>query len=352
MGDDRPSCYYEDDVLIIRASAIGSSCLWELVAAGQGYEPSTIPDFLQRAFDKGHELEPVITRMLEKKGWEIYGSQDEGHLVITPTLKIRYHPDGMTKRGGIETVVEIKALSDVLWSKAARHSVGDTIHEYKWQLSVMMHANNAPAVWVAFNKGNSNGDPCPDQGRLLTETVVRPPISLEEIVTKAKLIKELIDGDDIMVTGRECDDPKHFPCRYLHLRPEPNEGWLSNMADDEQVVSPGNQPIVPLIDATLAVDDEEKQKEIDYLVREYLMHKGIHDESKTKYEAARDRLVELSRGHNKLMTDHWLIPIIQGTNSSPDWAGMPEDIAKEAKKYVKKSSYKYVKGVKNLQEDG
>lgn len=351
MGDDRPSCYYEDDVLIIRASAIGSSCLWELVAAGQGYAPSPVPDFLQRAFDDGNRLEPVIVTKLEEAGHRIFGKQDEGELVISPTIKIRYHPDGLTYWKESATVVEIKALSDVLWQKAARWSVGDCIGEYKWQLSVMMIAEGLPGVWVAFNKGNSNGDPAPDAGRLLYESVPVPPISYEDIVKKAEQIKELIDGEDLMVSGRECDDTNHFPCRYLHLRPEDNEGWLSNMAtntDDED--SPAPAPTINMIDATLSVDDEDKQKEIDFLVREYLVNKGIVDEAKDKQDKARDSLIELSKFHKKLMTDKWLVPIIKGTNTSPDWASMPEELKAEVNKYQKRTEYRYLKGIKNLGE--
>lgn len=348
MGDDRPACYYEDDTLIIRASSIGSSCLWELVAAGQDYPPSAVPAFLQRAFDDGHTLEPIIIGMLEERGHSIYGAQEEAELVINPTLKIRYHPDGMMVWKDNESVLEIKALSDILWQKAARWSVGDCIEEYKWQISAMMHHKGKPAVWVAYNKGNSDGSNCPDQGRLLYETVLEPPISLDEIRSKAEQIKKLVDGGDLLESGRPCDNPKQFPCRYLHLRPEPNEGWL--VMDDETVDS--STPVLPpQIDATLAVDDEDKAKDIDYLVREYLMNKGLADEAKAKQDAARDKLIEYARNHKKIMTDHWLIPVIRGTNTSPDWASMPEDIRTEAKKYVKRTHYHYIQGIKNLGEE-
>jgi len=332
VGDDRPSCYYEGDTLIIRASAIGSSCLWELVAAGQGYPQSPVPDFLQKAFDDGNSLEPVIVSMLEEAGHRIFGKQDEGELQVASDVVIRYHP------------VEIKAIADAGWQKAARYSVADYISEYAWQLSVMMIAEGLPGVWVAYNKGNSNGKPCADKGRLLYETKLVPPISREEIVKKALLIKELIDGEDIMVSGRECDDPDHFPCRYLHMRPEANEseGWLT-MSDTP------TESIV-MIDATLSIDDEEKQKHIDFLVREYLVNKGIADEAKAKQDAARDELIELSKNHKKVMTDKWLIPVVKGTNTSPDWAAMPEELKEEVNKYKKSTEYRYLRDIKNLGE--
>lgn len=351
MGDDRPSCYYEGDTLIIRASAIGSSCLWELVAAGQGYEPTAVPDFLQRAFDDGNRLEPIIVGKLEEAGYRIFGKQDEGHLVVneSPPILIRYHPDGLTYWKESATVVEIKAIADAGWQKAARYSVGDYIAEYKWQLSCMMLAEQLPAVWVAYNKGISDGTPCPDQGRLLFETVHHPPISFQEIQQKALLIKELIDGEDIMVSGRDCDDPNHFPCRYLHLRPESNEGWLSNMAEDNENSPPESS--IEMIDATLAIDSEDSKKEVDFLIREYIMNKGIADEAKDKQDAARDKIIELSRMHKKVLTDKFLLTIVKGKNTTPDWASMPEELKAEVNKYQKTSEYRYIyHGIKHLGE--
>lgn len=244
MEDNRPAAYYEGDVLIIRASSIGSTCLWELVAAAQGYEPSDVPADLQRAFDEGHRLEPIIIGMLEAEGYVVTGAQDEGHLDITPTLRIRYHPDGFISNpvynvdppqppGMATRILEVKTMSNDSWQRAARGSVGDIFAEYNWQISVMMWANEIdafagdpskwymPALWVGYNKGNADGSECLDQGRLLYEPIVRPPISLDTIYNKALAVQQLVEDDDIVMSGRPCDDPSHYPCRYLFLRPTP-----------------------------------------------------------------------------------------------------------------------------------
>jgi hypothetical protein len=280
---------------------------------------------------------------LEEAGHRIFGKQDEGELVITPNIVVRYHPDGLTYWKDSATVVEIKALADAGWQKSARYSVGDYIDEYKWQLSVMMIAEGLPGLWVAFNKGISNGAECPDKGRMLYESVMLPPINFTTIRDKAIHIKELIDGDDILASGRECDDTSHFPCRYLHLRPEEStKGWL--MSD-----TPVNNPI-EMVDATLSIDDEDKKKHIDFLVREYVVNKGLADEAKAKQDAARDELIELSKFHKRMMTDKWLIPIVKGTNTSPDWASMPQDLKDEVNKYKKSTEYRYLRDIKNLGE--
>lgn len=332
MGDDRPPVYYEDNVLIIRASAIGTSCLWELVAAGQGYDQSPVPDTLQAAFDEGHRLEPIINEHLESMGYEITGHQDEGHLVIAPNLVIRYHPDGFINWKDGLRILEDKTMADSSWQRAVRGSVGDIFSEYNWQISVMMHAQQGmKAVWAAWNKGNSDGSPTPDKERIHFEPVDTPPISLTQIAEKAMLIRGLVEGEDIVVSGRPCDDPSHYPCRFLYLRPEAE---TVNM------------------DGVVEIPDSE-QEEVDRLVREYLMFKGQMDEAKTKMDAAKTALIERAGSGAKIQTDQWIVPVVNGKNVSPDWAAMPEEIREEAKKYKKETPYKYLKNIKRRGfEDG
>lgn len=348
MGDDRPSAYYEDDVLIIRASAIGSSCLWELVAAAQGYEPTPVPDNLQAAFDEGHRLEPVINEMLRADGWVITGEQDEGELVISPTLKIRYHPDGFITHsnptpnewefGSIVRILEDKTMADSSWQKAVRGSVGDVFAEYGWQISVMMWANATPtflrdiplapmpALWVAYNKGNSDGSPCPDQGRLHLQTLDRPPISLDIIRERALHIQALVEGEDILASGRPCDDPTHYPCRFLHLRPV-------------------EAPDSITIDDSVCIIPADEQEHIDYLIREYVASKGAMDEAKERMDKAKEELIARAGNSKRIVTETWDVPVVNGTNTSPDWAAMPQELKEEVKKYQKQTKYKYLRKI-------
>lgn len=339
MGDNRPPVYYEGNQLIIRTSAIGSSCMWELVAAGQGYELSEVPSNLQRAFDAGNQLEPVIIGMLEKEGYTITGQQDEGDWEVAPGITIRYHPDGFISPDTVYNprILEVKALSDVLWQKAARSSVGECIDEYAWQLSVMMIHQNMPATWVAFNKGNADGTPCPDQGRLLFENHDTPIISPEDIIAKALEIRELVEGEDILMSGRECDDPSNYPCRFLYIRPEPEGRTFAEMAANPD-------------DEILYVDGDEAE-EVDRLTRDYLMFKGQMDESKQRMDDAKNRLIEIANGKKKIVTERWAVPVVNGSNSSPDYASMPQELKDELAKYKKVTSYKYLRGIKNMGMD-
>lgn len=335
MGDDRPPVYYEGDVLIIRASAIGSTCMWELVAAGQGMPLSDVPTALQAAFDEGHRLEPIINQMLDDMGYRITGEQVEGELVITPTLKIRYHPDGYIDHGinepGPFRILEDKTMANDSWQKAAKGSVGDIFAEYNWQLSVMMWANYdgapMPALWVGYNKGNSDGSECLDQGRLLFQKVDVPPIDITELRAKALMIQSLVEGDPIMDSPLTCDYT-HYPCRFLAFRPE-----------NESKVDVGNVP------ENVEVP-EDKREEVDNLVRQYLHNKGIVDEAKQKQDEARDALLALAGPNKKLLTDRWIIPVITSSNSTYDWASVPEPLKKELAKYKKHTSYSFLRGIK------
>lgn len=347
MGDNRPPVYYEDGTMVIRASAVGGSCLWELAAAGQGYKPATLPESLVRAFRAGHELEPRIAKMLEEKhGFRFESHQDEGHLLIPlgdeSVVKVRFHSDGIAQVnvpvpidhwGQNEYVVEIKALGDDLWQKAVRGSVGDCIDEYNWQLSVMMYATGLPAVWCAYNKGKPEkmvdgimqSELCEDKGRLHLEWVDVAPISYQQIAEKVRKIKETVEGEDVVTSGRRCDDPGHWPCRYLHLRPEnPSEG-----TSNEVGVDPGIQT------------------QVDQLVSRYLAYKGIADETKQAQDRTRDELIELLGDKATYITDKWIIPVMQNTSHPVDWS----QVSREAKAEIEAAKgdvpgKPYLKGIK------
>ncbi len=319
-GDNRPPVYYEGDTLIIRASALGNSCLWELAAAGQGYEPATLPESLVRAFRAGHELEPMIAQMLvDEHGFRFESHQDEGHLILVlddgSIVKVRFHSDGIASvlipvpiehYGQEQYVVEIKALGDDNYQKAIRGSVGDCVDEYPWQLSVMMLATGLPAVWCAYNKGKPEkevdgivqSELCPDKGKLHLEWVDTPPISYDEIVEKVRAIKAAVEGDDVVGSGQRCDDPDHWPCRYLHLRPEVERGDNKDLVD----VAP------------------EYMDRANQLVKNYLHHKGVVDEAKVLQDRARDELIQLlGEGRATYITDKWIIPVTFNNNHPVDW---------------------------------
>lgn len=346
QGDNRPACYYEGDTLIIRASAIGNSCLFELVATAQEYEPVGLPANILRAFEEGKKIEPVVIRRLQTDhDFIIHSKQMERELILPNNIHIRFHPDAVASWPRYPNVkrwvVEVKALGDSLWQRAVRGSVGDTIDEYEWQLSVMMLGLGMPGLWVPYNKGKPPDEEtgirpfCKHEKAIYLEPVFDPPIDLDTINEKAQHIKELVDGEDILETGQECGDSTHWPCRFQHLKPE-SEGSGDNGTQDGLLKVEGG------------TNDAE---EIDRLVREYLFNKGQADECKAKADDTRDEIIRLSGGAKRIQTEKWLIPIVNGSNSSYDFTEMPYELKEALKVYKKRTRYKYLRGIKNLGEE-
>jgi hypothetical protein len=348
MSDNRPPVYTEThpdlgEVLIIRASAIGHPCLWELIAAGQNEPMQPVPNVLQRAFDEGNLLEPVVIKMLERDYRVGFSShQSEGELWLSENVAVRYHSDGIGEYTAPLVnifdslqptiyVVEVKALSNTLWQTAKSGTVGDCLDEYNWQLSAMMLAEQLPGLWVAYNKGmppdeNGKREWCPDQGKLLIQPILEPPIPLLDIQLKASLIKEGVYGEPIISSDKPCDSPDHWPCRYLNIRPEP-EGTAK-------------QVFIP---------DMEQKVEVDRLVTEYLTFKGQYDESKTRYEAARNELVRIAGNSDYIQTDRFYVPIVQGSTTVTDWDKMPPLLRETINNYKrKKQTSRFVRGIKRL----
>ena len=366
MSDNRPPVYWENTQharqLVIRASAIGHPCLWELTAAGQGMEMLPVTDVLQRAFDEGNTLEPVVIKRMEDEEQVVFLSkQMEGELRIRKDLVIRYHPDGITNYGSgfwqrhreVATtddpmltrtlITEIKALTHSLWSKAVATSVGNTISEYPWQLSSMMWGEGqrehngtlglyVPAMWVAYNKGtppvNDMGDRelCADEGRIHYELVTEPPISLGDLAAKALQVYELVQGEDIEVTGRPCDSPTHFPCRYLYVRPEP-------------------EAKVGILEA-----DGDLAGRVDQCAKDYLAAKGIIDEASERLARSKEELLQIAGDKvRKIITDRFIVPVVHSSSPSIDYSAMSAADKKEwnrlKDKYTVKKPTKYLRDV-------
>lgn len=307
VADNRPPAYWEEDQLVIRCSALGG-CLWELIASAQGYEPHAFPAFMLKAFKEGQEAEPKIIQHLLEQGWMLEDMQKEGHLRCAPSAIIRYHPDGIgkppftLKADGLKRVVEIKALGPDLFKQAQRHGVASTIKEYPWQLSIMMHAEDLPGVWVIYSK---------ETGEVIYEWVDVPIVPLVLIVNKVANLLEALDED---LMDRPCDDPKHFPCRYLSLRPEPD-----NSAD------------------TLSVADVGLEDEFDQLARQYLMVKGQIDELEKKKKEYRDKLLAMSGTFKTVKSNRFQVKIGKGGKGYPMLDKMRKDGVED--KYMEKKEW-------------
>lgn len=318
QGDNRPPAYHEGDLLVVRASALGS-CLWELIACAQGHEPSPPPERLQRAFDEGHAAEPVILARLEKDGWKLRGAQKEGNLKVGRNRVVRYHLDslGMSPSDSqTERVVEAKALSDSNWLQAQRNGI-ETLYEYGLQMSTMQWGEGTngpkPGVWVALNKGGPIGDDgehedTPHKGELLIQFIDRPIHSLAEIVQRIRAVADGVAEGDVVMSGRPCDDPSQYPCRFLHLRPE------------EEPADKGPVTLDPEVWASLAAD--------------YDAQRVAEAKAKKAKERARDEMKRLAReaagaGDGdptpELISDEWEVVWEQGSRFSLDESAMAID---------------------------
>lgn len=355
-GDNRPPVYWDEDgFMFIRASAIGNSCLFELVAAGQGYPAGNLPANMVRAFGEGHDLEPKVLEMLASAGWVIQERQIEGELVLPNKIVVRFHPDmvGLAPVSNEQMVVEVKALSDGLWQRVIRNGLAwweeedgqkvlkSIIDEYPWQAAAMSHGMRLPLMWVCYNKGfppdQVTGEKpyCKDEGKLFMQYVETPFVSREEIVSKAQQVRSLVEGPDILDNDYSCTDFKHYPCRYLHLRSEP---------EDEDVLESSVALRTTSVDPAL----------IDELTQQLRTYKGVMDEAKGKYEAARDRLIQLA-GDKKgmLLTETWRVPVYESSNKHLAWDEMDQETRELVQSFMRKKTYRYISNVKRLDgEDG
>jgi len=329
--DDRPNVYWDKtspepnvDCLIIRASAIGHSCLYELIAAGQGFIATAFPDMILAAFDAGVEGEPVVIQMLRDLGWEFdeSGFQEEGHLVVGPQTYIRFHPDGRAVPKTKEElhVVEVKVFSEAVFRQARSHGVASTFAEYAWQLSSMMITNNMPGVWVYAQK-DKDGVVRPD-APLGMEFVSKPPVPYVDLIAKAAAIRTGVEGKDLDMSPRPCDDPNHWPCRYLYLRPEPEE---------------------EVIEAIPAIDEEEFESLISRY-QAYAREVKVAKEADEARARLRDDYVLRWGSHRKLRSAKKLVTVVPGKSVSYDFDKMRKDgVDLDKYKKVRETPYITVK---------
>lgn len=363
MGDDRPPCYWDETErwpegdskkLVVRASAIGHPCMWELIAAAQNVDSSGAPLWMKKAFQEGHLAEPGIVRQLiEEYEVQFESHQDEGELVILMALDgtvvvMRYHPDGVGMVDlhrvlpndfpvsySIRVVVEIKNLSDVLWQRAVRHGVQTTIADYPWQLSGMMIKEGLPGLWVARNKGKFEKDGngvrrevyTPDKGKLFFQYVPTPLVEFSEFEEKAQEILEGVRGEDLLTSDRRCDDAKHFPCLFRHVRPEPSESESEIELREDGSMAKKKARI------TWEPEGEMREK-VDEVVKRLRQYKGQIAEAQEGYEreaAVLDALIP--EGMEAVRTDTFEFNVANSHATRTAWDEMPQELKDELARY-------------------
>lgn len=319
-----PSVYFERTpaggrLLVVRGSALGT-CLWELVAIGQGLEPQPYPARIQRAFREGRDGEAAILARLVDMGWVLDPSwaQRIVELSCGTGRVVRLHPDAAGCPATQPTtphVVEVKRLHNSTWQSFRRHGVKGIGHGYDWQFSVEMAGTKMPLAIVAENKGetpdeNGKRPECADQGQIHIEFVTEPPHTRAAVVRRVREIAEVAEGEDITYTGRPCDNPKQWPCRFNHLRPTPEK------------------------DHGFAVDPAEMD-EYERYCRAYDRAKMLEGKAKGMKDNAKVELLRLAGDRPEMFTDLYDLTVVGGESTKTDWAAMRAD-GVEVEKYQTK----------------
>ena len=130
--EQKPSVYVEAGHIYYRASALGN-CPRALFAARNGEQPTPFPDNIQKAFDRGTELEPVAIAQLRANGFTITNQQKEVVLPITANISVVGHIDGMAVCAPVLpdyplALLEVKAFSNSTLDQWLTHKLDGFTH--------------------------------------------------------------------------------------------------------------------------------------------------------------------------------------------------------------------------------
>ncbi len=245
--------YVEDDVMTIRASAIGK-CSRALWAALQEIESVAPTERLEVIFSEGHLHEAAVRELLESEGAEIEDQYEVNYWVIPGKLKITGHLDGYIPNWS--QIWEGKALGKEGFRRF--QNVGfDAYPEYPWQISTYMLATDLPALYTIKNR---------DDGELIRFVIDEPPISSEDIFAKAIGVYTAYNNQEMP----DCD-PERYLCGYYFLHDE--------LEEEEQVQTVED----PYIEAVAGALSEVREQ------AKYLKEKG---------DELRDDLLRLPTGRH------------------------------------------------------
>lgn len=246
---DRPSVQYDDgaDAWWIRASALGG-CIRSLVATGRGVEPQPVPEWMQEKYDEGHEAESVIEKMAMEQRELVPMETHKGlHVSFThgdQVVNVSGSVDNFAiHRGGVgvpNQIDEYKALGKTYVAQIERLGAYPDWRDvlkvlpapYSTQISVYMHgaaARFGQMIPVALVVGVKD-----EHGvvqRILPIVYIpEPPVSLETIEKRAKLIVDMVDADG---DGEFPDcDVKQYPCGHFFLH---DDEELPIVAEDDRL---------------------------------------------------------------------------------------------------------------------
>lgn len=201
-----------DNLIVYRASGIGTYCFKQLVAARMEYEPLPTPMRMQETFDKGHETEDRVIKQLmtgDPRQWTIGWRQQEYDFKVTKNIVVRCHVDGV--RLPMYRVLEVKSQGEAEW-KPPNLDKSPFYDRYLWQFSAMMHATGWPLdVLVVRRKENEDGEL--DWYMVSYE---EPPISAADMRSRVLRVEAAARKGDL---PDECDVVL-YPCPYYYLHGE------------------------------------------------------------------------------------------------------------------------------------
>lgn len=283
MSDNRAACYFEGDVMVLRASSLGN-CIGNLVRNGLGMSPQHAPSSLQERWAQGVKAEPLIVEEVERQGWVVSyageGEQLELELKVGPKIVIRCHPDGLA------TWLDEDGFPQhtrVLECKALRPSFDRGFLPYKWQMSVEMAASGFKGLW-AYGEKDEKGELVIESGPPPRVHTLRHPkvelvpqdtphFFLADIKRRAlKIYKAVINGDI-----PECEY-RQFPCGFYQ-----DDGTLCGIKKEAEEL-PIPQRIV---DEYLAAKRVKADAEADFKEISDRLKGMVKDKTGDRYKAGK-----------------------------------------------------------------
>jgi hypothetical protein len=200
---DTPITYSDGHEINYRASALGG-CLKRLWASRMQYAPKPPPANMQKVFDEGTELEPIILKKVhDEYDIKLYDHQKEikfyvGDSVDKPVFIVG-HIDACDHNN---VPIDAKAFSQSTWDKFYSQGI-EAFPYYLWQGWAYAYGMNAPGFRLAiYNK---------DTEELRIETYYLPDNPLDQFKLRIASVENLLGFDP-----PSCDNSYPCPFYYLH----------------------------------------------------------------------------------------------------------------------------------------
>lgn len=150
------------DRMYIGASSVGHNCTRNIALRLRGYPIDEPSDKLKRIFAFGHQIEPFVAGIVEKKlpaGYTLIGTGDmdeQAEYKMYGSL-VRAHSDGIIVDGnGNHALLEIKTANSARFKSLEKLKLRVSMPSYYDQMMLMMGIGSMEhGVFVAINKDNA-----------------------------------------------------------------------------------------------------------------------------------------------------------------------------------------------------